>query len=278
MIEGNLLPSGRATLCISVAQKPSSFGITVHNAGYRHLGLDYFYKAFQADKIEPVLAAVRTLGIRGCSVSMPFKVDVIPMLDDLDTGAQKVGAVNTIVNNDGRLTGYNTDVVGAVRALKTLKRPSLGKVLVLGGGGVARAVLTALSEFETDGIIVALRRPEAGEHLKQCFPVEITPWDQRHSVPTNLLINASPIGMAPEMHNMPVDGDFVVKLDAVMDVVATPAETRLISASKQIGKPFVSGLTMTLYQAAEQFQIYTGHEAPIDVMRDAYQQLEGNKP
>lgn len=267
------LPTGNATLCISVAARPSRFGITVHNAGYRHLGLDYFYKAIRADAIGPVIDAVRTLGIRGCSVSMPFKLAVMPLLDAVDPAAEKVGAVNTVVNDEGRLTGFNTDVTGARRALETLGGGHLGRVLVLGGGGAARAVLAALEEMETAGVRVALRDPARGAALDDSFAVEIIPWRADSLPAADLLINASPVGMAPDVDEMPVPAAYLGGLQAVMDVVATPAETKLLRTARGQGIMTVDGITMTLYQAAQQFELYTGAQAPIDVMRAAYERL-----
>lgn len=126
-----------ATLCISVAKNPGKFGITVHNAAFRSLGLNFIYKTFSVTDIAGVITGVRALGIRGCSISMPFKESVIPHLDQLDPIAKKIGAVNTVVNKHGHLIGYNTDVIGAYESLKTLNASNNTSILLLGAGGVS---------------------------------------------------------------------------------------------------------------------------------------------
>lgn len=268
------LPTGNATVCISVAARPSRFGITVHNAGYRHLGLDFFYKAIRAEAIGPVIEAVRTLDFRGCSVSMPFKLEVIPLLDSIDPTAAAVGAVNTVVNDHGRLTGFNTDVTGARRALETLGNGPLGRVLVMGGGGAARAVLAALIDLGASDIKVALRDPARGAALGDSFDVEIVPWGDSPLPAADLLVNASPVGMAPGVDDMPVPETYFDGVRAIMDVVATPAETKLLRIARERGIMAADGITMTLHQAAEQFELYTGERAPIDVMRAAFERLD----
>jgi len=136
------------TLCISVAEKPGKFGITVHNAGYRALGLNFMYKTFAINDIKGAIIGVRSLGIRGCSVSMPFKEKVIPFLDRLDPLAKKIGAVNTVVNDNGSLVGYNTDVIAVEKSLKQLQIKNDKSIIIFGAGGVSRAILVALKNLK----------------------------------------------------------------------------------------------------------------------------------
>ena len=119
----------KSGFCISVAKNPGSFGETVHNAGYKALGLDFQYKAFSSNDISGVIKGVRALGICGCSISMPFKEKVIPLLDELDPLAKKTKAVNTVVNKKSRLIGYNTDVLGVQKCIKPLKSRKIKKLL-----------------------------------------------------------------------------------------------------------------------------------------------------
>lgn len=263
------LPSGGGSLCISVAARPGRFGITVHNAGYHALGLDFFYMALKVKDIGAVTAAVRALGIRGCSVSMPFKETVIPHLDVIDTVATRVGAVNTVVNDGGRLTGYNTDVIGARRALEILHPQIEDRVLILGAGGAARAILTALDDFSLHNRILCARRSEVADRLGREFGTQIAAWEDRGRVDASILINATPIGMFPDHVSTPIDPEHLSHFRAVMDTVATPSVSTLIQTARNQGIPASDGLTMALHQACAQFSLYTGHMAPFEVMRKA---------
>jgi len=263
------------TLCISLAERPSRFGITVHNAGYRALGLDFLYKAIRPYDLGAAIDGIRGFGIRGCGVSMPYKIDVLSLVDEVEAEAAAVGAINTIVNDDGRLKGFNTDVSGARRVLSDIKLNSNDKVLLLGAGGVARAMLHALASFPVADITVAARREEAVANLRTFGPLSWIPWEQRDSLESTVLINATPIGMAPEIDRLPVALSTIARNRAIFDVVANPPVSRLISEAQNIrGKIAITGMTMALYQAADQFRLYTGCEPPMDAMRAAAEKLQ----
>jgi shikimate dehydrogenase len=267
-------PTADATLCISVSARPSRFGITVHNAGYRALGLDFQYKAFGTDDIAGAIAGVRALGIRGCSVSMPFKQSVISHLDRLDPRAETVGAVNTVVNDDGVLTGYNTDIIGAFEALKFCAPSNKDRALVMGAGGVARAVIQALREHGVPHVTVCARNPEQAAALAGRFEIDTTDWDDRETIPADICVNATSIGMKPDIDSSPLHANSLTRFRAVMDVVASPPDTQLIADARRANVNTVDGMTMTLHQACAQFTLYTGHEAPYQVMRDAALSLQ----
>jgi len=273
--EGDIALLGAGTtLCISLAERPSTFGITVHNAGYRALGLNFLYKAIRPNDLSAAIAGIRGLGIRGCGVSMPYKIDALTLVDEVEAEAVAVGAINTIVNNDGHLKGFNTDVSGARRALADIDLNSDDKVLLLGAGGVARAILHALVSFPVADIAVAARREEAVNDLRTEGSISWVPWAQRDSVESTVLINATPIGMVPDIDEMPVSVTTITRNRAIFDVVANPPVSRLISEAQKIrGKISVSGLTMALYQAADQFCLYTGCEPPLDAMRAAAEKI-----
>jgi shikimate dehydrogenase len=266
-------PAGDAALCISVSARPGRFGSTVHTAGYRALGLDYVYLARAAREIAPVIAAVRTLGIRGCSVSMPFKTEVMSHLDALDAVASEVGAVNTVVNEQGRLTGYNTDVGGVVAALQALKRP-IASALVLGAGGMSRAVLVALTRLGVD-IVVSARRRDRAAAIGGDRGCRVVDWNDRTDIRADLLINATSVGMAPDVGETPMPESALDHFQIVADVVASPAGTRLLLDSQRRGCVTVSGLEIAFHQALEQFRHYTGCDAPVAAMRIAADQLAG---
>ena len=257
------------TLCISVAEKPGKFGITVHNAGYRALGLNFMYKTFAINDIKGAIIGVRSLGIRGCSVSMPFKEKVIPFLDRLDPLAKKIGAVNTIVNDNGQLTGYNTDVIAVEKSLKPLQIKNDKDIIIFGAGGVSRAILVALKNLKLKNITVANRTTRKGERLAKEFNVNFIQWSKRENVKADVIINATSIGMIPNIFSSPISNNKIKNSQIVMDVVATPPKTKLIKIANKQGKITVDGLKLSLYQAFTQFKLYTGRNPPIQVMQKA---------
>ncbi len=257
---------GRTRLCISVAAKPGTLGTRLHNAGYRALGLDYVYVALAVENIEGAMRGVRALGVRGCSVSMPFKVSVMSHLDVLDDTASRIGAVNTVVNDRGVLTGYNTDAVGARQAIASLAVTSSDRVLILGAGGVARAILYALSVAGVSSVLVASRSRQRVAALSSIGPAcRFVDWPEREAQGATVAINATPIGMHPSVEDCPIGERGLESCRAVFDTVANLPETELIRQARGMGKLVVEGVRMSLHQAAAQFALYTGREAPMEV-------------
>lgn len=260
-------------LCISIAERPSNFGTMLHNMAYEALNLNFLYKAFAVSDLSNAIAGVRALGIRGCSVSMPFKTAVIPFLDELHETARSTGAVNTIVNDGIRLTGYNTDLVGAHLVLASLRPKFDDRILILGSGGVARAILCALRLLRCTNVFVASRNFTKIAELNDIMPFTSLSWGKREDEPMQILINATSVGMTPAHELMPVSAEFIRGVRAVMDVVVSPMETRLISCARASGKEVVPGYLMSLEQAAAQFTLYTDREAPRAVMEEGIRKL-----
>lgn len=269
-------PAGDAVVCMSVSARPGRFGSTVHTAGYRALGLNYVYLARAATEIAPVIAAIRTLGIRGCSVSMPFKTEVIAHLDALDPLAAEVGAVNTVVNDAGKLTGYNTDVAGVVESLRPLAG-QIGSALVLGAGGMSRAVLVALAQLGIRGVAIAARRRDAAAALGRDHAIQAIDWEERAAANADLLINATSVGMAPSVDETPMPEAGLQRFRVVADVVASPPETLLLALAARRGLTTVSGLQVAFHQALSQFRYYTRSDPPVAAMRAAAEQLAGGR-
>ena len=265
------------TLCISLASRPSVFGMTIHNAAYEALGLDFLYKACRVTEIGEGMRAVRALGIRGCSLSMPYKQAALPFLDAIDPAAAAIGAVNTVVNDAGVLTGFNTDRAGALVALDAVGVRPTDAALVLGGGGVARAIVHALHERGVTRIMLATRSTDRATEWSRPDPqrpaVELLPWEERDRVACDLLINATPVGMPPEREAMPVTAETVRRVRAVFDVVVRGDDSPLIACARAAGRQVATGVQMTLHQAAEQFRLYTGVDAPLAVMESALRPL-----
>ncbi len=256
-------PNADTILCISIAERPSRLGTSIHNAGFQALGLNFLYKPCRINDVSGTMIGVRALGIRGCSVSMPFKQSVIPYLDRLDETAEAVGSVNTIVNDRGVLTGYNTDVHGASWALCSAQVRATDRVLVLGAGGMARAFFYALQRHGVGAVAVSNRSP-----VRAGFSGSpLVPWTARSQITANVLINATPVGMAPDQEAMPIGVEWLRGCQTVIDAVAMPPVSRLVQQAEAIGLITVPGYLMALYQAVRQFELYTGHKAPIEVMR-----------
>lgn len=252
-------PLSRDTqLCISLACRPSNIGTRFHNYLYDQLGLDFIYKACTTTDITAAIGGVRALGIRGCSVSMPFKQDVLDLVDQVEESAAAIGAVNTIVNDAGTLTAANTDYIAVRELIAGTGLCSGASVLLRGSGGMANAVATAFrdSGFET-GTIVSRNRysgTELARRLGYTWRGEVG--DARATV----LVNVTPIGMAGgvEEHDLAFTVDEIAGAEIIFDVVALPSETPLIIAARTAGKPVITGAEVIALQAAEQFERYTG--------------------
>ena len=247
------------TLCVSLAARPSDIGTRFHNHLYDELGLDYLYKAFAPADIEAAVAGIRGLGIRGAGVSMPYKAAVIPLLDELDDSATAIQSVNTIVNTDGTLRGYNTDYIAVRAVLAAHQVPTDLDFLILGSGGMAKAIVAALrdSGFRS-GTVLAPQSIEDGRALAAQYGYEFAA--EIGSRTPALLMNATPIGMAggPAEHDLSFDRALVESAQVVFDVVAFPPTTPLITLATDLGKPTISGAEIIALQAAEQFVLYTG--------------------
>lgn len=254
--------------CISIAERPGNFGSTIFNASFKALGLDFIYKPFKigAEDLPGAIEAIKSFDIRGCGVSMPHKIKVLKYLDKIDPVAKKIGAVNTIVNNKGILHGYNTDFEGAKRAIQENYNVFQKRILIIGAGGVSRAIIMALKENGAGEIFISNRDEKKGKQVAKEFDLYHFFYNQKDDFKGDLLVNATPVGMAPNVQEMLIKKDALIDYRAVMDVVIYPSETRLMSVAKKLGKTVIPGFIMALYQAAAQFKLYTGREAPLGVM------------
>lgn len=251
------LPTKDTQLCISLAARPSNLGTRFHNYLYELLDLDYLYKAFAPADIAAAVAGIRGLPIRGAAVSMPYKEAVIPLIDELAPSAAAITSVNTIVNSEGHLVGYNTDYQAIASLLDSHDVDRAQDFVVLGSGGMAKAVVAALRDAGFGAGTVVARNEATGSPLAERYGYG---WAaELGSLRPSLVVNATPVGMAgPHEHSLAVPWDAVGAAETVFDVVAFPAETPLITAGRQLGKPVITGAEVIALQAAEQFALYTG--------------------
>ncbi len=257
-----------------------SLSPAIHNAAFRKLGLNFVYLAWQVETIGDAIKGLRALGnFRGASVTIPHKVAAIPFLDHVEMTAQRIGAINTIVAEKGKLTGYNTDATGALRALKEGGVELKGRhIVVLGSGGAARAIAFALAveagvqRLTLLGIDDSERTVLAQDIRSQsALTVEDFHLDEttlRRALPeAHVLIHCTPVGMSPNADTTSVPASLLHASLSVMDIVYNPLETRLLKDAKHAGCKTIPGLEMFLHQAVAQFELWTNQPAPVDVMR-----------
>lgn len=255
----------------------------LHNQALKDLGLNYVYLPFPIEPgyLEDGVRAIRALNIRGVNVTIPYKEEVIPFLDEVDSLARKIGAVNTIVNNNGKLKGYNTDFTGFQRMLEEDGRFRIEgkKAVIIGAGGASRAVGIALCQRGIEEIHLLNRTRERAEELalswQKYYPeikIKTGGLEYDYCKPlisrADLLVDTTPVGMAPNMEVEPVIPAEVLHSNLlVVDLVYNPAETTLLKAAKRAGAETLNGLGMLLYQGIEAFKLWTDIEPEIDSWR-----------
>ena len=269
--------SGKTKMCIIIGDPVEhSLSPAMHNAAYKALGIDdqFVFTAahVKVEDIEHVVTAVRVMGIRGLTCTIPHKMEVLPYLDTIDPIAKKIGAVNTVVNENGVLTGYNTDWLGTITPLQqalSARNQNLDgkKVALIGAGGAARAMAYGVV---TGGATISIfnRTLENATELANEVGGEAHSIDQLELVRcADIVINSTPMGMGEQIDNTPVPKKYISKNQIVFDAVYAPRETRLLREAAEQGAQCVYGWEMLLHQGTAQFELYTGHKAPVDVMK-----------
>ena len=253
----------------------------MQTAAIQKAGLDYSYIAIpvQVGRLIPAVEGLRSLNFRGWNVTIPLKSVILNALDSLDADAKIMGAVNTVVNDGGKLTGYNTDVTGFLTAL-TEADFILDEcnAVVLGAGGAARAVIWGLCKRRAAQISIGVRNPAKAQQLVDDFKtfgdisvyhMESDDFKEKMSE-SDILINTTPLGMTPNVDEMPpVDISLLPEGALVYDIIYTPAKTKLLKSAEKLGYPILNGETMLLYQGAESFRLFTGVEPDEKVMLKA---------
>lgn len=256
----------------------------MHNAAFQSLRLDCVYLAFDVHPkdFEIAARAIKSMCISGVNITIPHKESIIFFLDEISPEASLTGAVNTVKNVDGKLIGYNTDVSGFLRAIKEDLgfHPKGLSAALIGAGGAARAVLTSLCMNEAYQVYVINRTLDKAKRLALEFKkgfkdtfIQAVSLDDKDEIKnilgkTNLLVNATSAGMkGDDSVEMPLE--HLQKEAVIYDLVYDPRETNLIKTAKELGHKASGGLSMLLYQGVESFEIWTGKDAPIGVMKKA---------
>ena len=269
------------TRCCGIIGDPVEHTMSpaMHNAAFIKLGLDYVYVPFRVKRqeLDQAIRGVRALNIRGLNVTIPHKVTVIPFLDELDGLAEKIGAVNTIVNDDGVLRGYNTDATGFLRALLERRIKPEGKnVVILGAGGASRAISFILAERGSNLVILNRTWDKAkicADRISEIFQREATALKlNRENLAAamsqaDILVNATSVGMSPNINETAVTSNLLRPGLVVFDIVYNPIKTRLQREAEVAGATVISGLDMLVWQGALAFEKWTGLKAPVELMK-----------
>jgi shikimate dehydrogenase len=253
----------------------------MHNAAFRETGIDYVYLPFRVrrEELGKAIEGVRALNIKGLNVTIPHKVAVLPLLDKLDPLAEKIGAVNTIINDDGILTGYNTDATGFLQPLlENGIEPNDKRIVILGAGGASRAVSFILADRGAN--LTILNRleeldwaTELAGRISQIFRTKVGASELTRDnlkgilEKADILINATSVGMSPATDNTPVEADLLRPGLVVYDVVYNPVKTRFLREAEAAGATTMAGIDMLVWQGALAFEKWTGLKAPVKLMK-----------
>lgn len=261
----------------------------MHNESFRQLNLDYVYLCFDVTEatLPEAVAGLKACGIRGFNLTMPCKNKIVELLDELSPAARLIGAVNTVVNDKGKLIGYNTDGIGYMQAVKDAGHNILGKTItVMGAGGAATAIC---AQAALDGVakihIFARKSSRFWDRtqtlvntINETLPCEAILHDHaekdalRNAIAeSTLLLNATSVGMAPNTDATIMEDTTLFRPDLIVsDVIYNPQETLLLRQAKEAGCATFNGMYMLLYQGAEAFRLWTGQDMPIELIKEKY--------
>lgn len=260
-----------------------SLSPVLHNAAFRHLGLNKVYLPFRVPRedLKSFISSMHELDIRGLSVTIPHKESVIQLVDKIDGAVRGIGAANTVVVTGEESIGYNTDFRAAMSCLD--RASGIGSnesaldgktALVLGSGGVAKAIVFGLYRRKAD-VVIAGRTFERAEALAEQFGCRAVSWANRHSISADIVINGTPVGMHPNVDVTPYEKHYLRPATVVFDTVYNPEQTLLVKEARERNCRVITGVEMFVRQAAHQFLLFTGQEAPIDLMRNELKRVTG---
>ncbi|RKD73058.1 shikimate dehydrogenase [Sinobaca qinghaiensis] len=264
-----------------------SLSPAMHNKEFMALNLPYYYQAFDVApaNLKEAVAGIRALGIRGVNVTIPHKVDVMQYLDDVDEHAELIGAVNTIVNENGYLTGFNTDSKGFMDSLKEETAADIEKsrILVIGAGGAARAVLTGLWSSGASDVCLTNRSMEKAQHLAGKFEgrLSLKVWSKEEAAAKNneydIIINTTSLGMSPNTKEKPWPTDRIKPECICCDLIYNPLKTEWLHEMEEKGNLTLNGLGMFVRQGAASFEKWTGSYPDVHRMKETVLQNLGGK-
>lgn len=258
-----------------------SFSPAMQNAAFSGKGIDAVYTAFEVADIGAAIAAMRTLGIAGASVTIPHKIEAVKYVDEIEDIAEHIGSINTLINRDGKIAGTNTDAYGFFKALSEKTVVDGKSAAVFGSGGASRAVCFSLFHYaKPERLTLFVRgddKPESDrlrERLIDKLGLEefrvssklLTVWPAEAG-DFDILVNTTPLGMHPNESAIVIDESTIPAGRTVMDLVYNPVRTRFIAAAEAKGCTIAYGLDMLLYQGVRQFELWTGTQAPLETMR-----------
>lgn len=260
----------------------------MHNESFRYLNLDYVYLCFDVntDNLEKAVTGLKTLGVKGFNCTMPVKNKMFELIDEASPAAEIIGAVNTVLNQNGKLIGYNTDGIGYMKAVQDAGHNIIGKKMtLLGAGGAATAVCTqaaldgvsAINVFSLKDQFYS-RAEQLVEKINKNTKCKVTLYDLNDKnalyesiASSDILTNGTPVGMAPNTDACIIEDENVFRPELIVsDVIYNPEETKLMRMAKSHNCPVFNGLFMLLYQGAEAFKIWTGKDMPVELIKSKY--------
>lgn len=270
----SLLERNIQKICLVIGDPVNhSLSPLMHNAGYKALriGDKFIYKKTRVkiEDLKKFINSIRSLQIRGVSLTMPHKLKVMQYLDYIDAIAAKIGAVNTIVNDDGVYKGYNTDWLGIITPLEKITNLYGKKVAILGAGGAAKAAVFGFTKMGAR-VTIFNRSLDKAKSLADEFLCDFAGFENLAEIKNmDIIFNATALGMKPDVNKSPLPKHFIEKHHIIFDAIYSPYQTRLLKDAKEKGATIIHGIEMLLYQGTAQFELYTGCKAPEDAMRKA---------
>ena len=281
--------TGHTTLtCLLGSPVTHSISPMMHNEAFKQLGLDFAYLAFDVgtENLETAVNGLKALGVRGFNCTMPDKTAMYHLCDKLSNAAELIGAVNTVVNDNGILTGHNTDGVGYMQAVKDAGYNIIGKnMTLLGAGGAATAIFVQAALDGVNSIQIFNRKSTTFEKAEKIIAqvnaktncsvnihdINDTDLLQKSILNSDILVNGTSVGMAPHTDECLISDHSVFHKDLIVsDIIYNPEQTKLLRLAKEQGCAVFNGLYMLLYQGAEAFKLWTGKEMPISSIKEKY--------
>lgn len=264
--------TGGSSLCLIIGDPVShSLSPAMHNAAYAALALPFVMAAahVRAEELPQAIQGMRALHIRGLAVTMPHKVSIMKLVDDVDETASVIGAVNTVINTDGKLTGFNTDWLGILKPLQKATTIQGKKVAILGAGGAAQAAIFACQHANAS-VTLFNRTLNTARNLAEqfsCVARELNEWRELRDY--DIIINTTSLGMAETQNQSPIPPEALHAHHTVFETIYSPSTTTLLKNAQAAGAKIIRGREMFLEQGVAQFELHTGSNAPRDVMENS---------